>query len=190
MLRLTSETYKFFPAIFSGINPDKVKKDVWDFGDRLIIGNRTTNSVQSWEAVDRNSMKIGVGAEEDPIIYIDVLQRVDECGFGPCEKCTYDCLVYEAGPLSLEVRENGTQTLLASIKNAEDIEEIYEGLSYFLRDPSVSESKYQWIGNEKQFERPLFISRKAGDKKRKEVLAKTPRIALTAAVVNDKRKRV
>jgi hypothetical protein len=187
MLRLTSETYKFFPAIFANIIPQKIKKDVWDFGDKIIIGTRNSNKVQSWEAIDRNSVSID---GENSTIYIDVLQSIDECGHGPCEKQTYDCFLYESDALSLEVRDNGIQTLLVSIKNAEETENIYANLNYFLNDKSFAPSKYDWIGQEKQYERPLFISRKANDKKKREVLAKTPRIALTAAVVNDKRKRV
>jgi len=183
MLRLTSQTHSFFPSVFQSIIPQKIKKDVWDFGDKISIGNRNANEVLTWEAVDRNSFYYN-----DNIIFIDVLNSIDGNGCGPCEKNTYDCLLYDAEYMQLEVRD-GMQTLLVSIKNPENPEEIYETLNYFLGDQKASADKYDWIGTEQLFKRSPFISKKANDKKKRDILAKTPRIALSTAVVNDKRKR-
>ena len=183
MLRLTSQTHSFFPSVFQSIAPQKIKKDVWDFGDKISIGNINKNEVLTWEAVDRNSFHYN-----NNMIFIDVLNSTNESGCGPCEKHTYDCLLYDAEYMQLEVYD-GVQMLLVNIKDPENPEEIYETLNYFLGDQNPSAEKYDWIGTEQLFKRTPFTSKKAIDKKKREMLAKTPRIALSTAVVNDKRKR-
>ncbi len=175
-----------FASIFSASKPYSFKKDVWDFGDRLCIGNRTTNEVQMWEAIRRNAIEIdGVHAKEE--IYIDIFTSADEAGYGPCERNTIECLRYDAEDISLEI-DGVTETLLISLKNPEEVDAIYENLEYLLHDSSFSASKYSWIGVEEKPSRPLYISKRGNDKKKKEILAKTPRIALTAAM-NNNRKR-
>jgi hypothetical protein len=187
MLRLTTANSNniFFPSLFSSVSPQKIKKDVWDFGDKISIGNKISNTIDTWEAIDRNSFYYN-----DAIVYIDVLTKCEENGCGPSEKHSYECLLYDAGNLQLEVRDSIT-TLLVSLNNAEDVEKIYENLNYFLSDVNFNENKYSWIGNtdENKFNRELYISKKANDKKKKEALSKIPRIPLVTAVVNDKRKR-
>jgi hypothetical protein len=175
-----------FASVFSASKPHTFKKDVWDFGDRLCIGNRTTNEVQMWEAIERNAVEINRnGVKEE--IYIDIFTQADEAGYGPCERNTIECLRYDAEHVSLEI-DGVIETLLISLKNPEAIEEIYENLEYLLQDSSFSASKYSWIGVEETPTRPLYISKRGNDKKKKDILAKTPRIALTAAV-NNNRKR-
>jgi hypothetical protein len=194
MLRLTlinpeatSSSFKTqFASIFSESKPYKFKKDVWDFGDRLCIGNRSTNEIQMWEAIERNAIEINRnGVQEE--VYIDILASAEEVGYGPCERKTTECVQYDAKNMSLEI-DGITETLLISIKNPEEVGEIYGNLEYLLQDPSFSVTKYHWIGEEANIMRSLYVSRRTNDKKKKDLLAKTPRIALTAAV-NNNRKR-
>jgi hypothetical protein len=139
-----------------------------------------------WEAIDRNAIEINRnGAKEE--FYIDIFTSADETGYGPCERKTIECLKYDAEHISLEI-DGVAETLLISLKNPEAVEEIYGNLEYLLQDSSFSSSKYGWIGAEETLNRPLYISKRGNDRKKKEMLAKTPRIALTAAV-NNNRKR-
>jgi hypothetical protein len=175
-----------FASTFSNSKPYKIKKDIWDFGDKVCIGNRTTNEIKMWDVVDRNAVEIkNTSAKYE--IYIDIFTSADEVGYGPCERKTVECLRYDADDISLEIDET-TETLLISLKNPEATEEIYENLEYLLQDQSFSSSKYNWIGVETKIARLLYTSKRTNDKKKKEMLAKTPRIALTAAV-NNNRKR-
>ncbi len=194
MLRLTlinsdtTSSFKTqFESVFSSSKPYKIKKDIWDFGDRLCIGNRLSNEVQMWEAIERTAVEIN--RNNAPYeIYIDVLSSADESGYGPCERKTMECLRYDANNISLEI-DGTTETLLISLKNPETVEDVYENLQYLLQDSSFSECKYSWIGVETKMARPLYASKRANDKKKKEMLAKTPRIALTAAVNNNRKRR-
>ena len=139
-----------------------------------------------WEAIVRNAIEIdGIHAKQE--IYIDIFTHADETGYGPCERKISECVRYNAENVSLEI-DGVTETLLISLKNPEAVEEIYGNLEYLLQDSSFSASKYSWIGGEEKPARPLYISKRGNDKKKKEMLAKTPRIALTAAV-NNNRKR-
>lgn len=192
MLRLTlnnSDAMSFqkqFSSLFSASKPYKLKKDVWDFGDKLCIGNRITNEVNMWEAIERTAIEINndISTQE---IYIDVFASANETGYGQCERKTFECTRYDANDVSLEI-DGTTETLLISLKNPEAVDEIYGNLEYLLKDTSFSTSKYSWIGTETCLSRHLYVSRKANDKKKKDILAKTPRIALTAAT-NNNRKR-
>jgi len=166
--------------------PYKCKKDVWDFGDKICIGNRAANDIALWEAIQRTAIETNLNGEQNEI-YIDILNSTEEAGFGPCEKKTQECIRFDADNISLEI-DDYSETLLISVKNPEATDEIYENLEYLLKDTSFSECKYNWIGCEEAFKRSLFISRKINEKKKKEILAKTPRIALTA-VTNNNRKR-
>ncbi len=194
MLRLTiltkeNSSYLFsthFKSLFSTAKPYTYKKDVWDFGDKLCIGNRATNDVNLWEAIERTAAQITMDNKQQDI-YIDVFNSTDEMGFGPCERKTQECIRFDVKNISLEMDDH-SESLLISLKNPEAIDDIYENLEYLLKDVSFSASKYEWIGLEETYKRPHFISRKMNEKKKKEILAKTPRIALTA-VVNNNRKR-
>jgi hypothetical protein len=193
MLRLTllnsneSSIFKTqFSSIFSTIKPYKFKKDIWDFGDRLCIGNRATNVIQLWEVIDRNAIEININGLLYEI-YIDILSYSDVAGYGPSERKTTECIRYDASDVALEI-DDVAETLLISLKEPEKINEIYDNLKYLLQDQSFSISKYNWIGSEIIKTRILYESRKMNNKKKKEILAKIPRIALSA-VVNNNRKR-
>lgn len=184
---------KKFKSTFASATPYTLKKDIWDFGDKIIIGNRKTNSVQLWEAIERTAAEVdidtGAGNLNKEEIYIDVFNSTNETGFGPCIKTTTECMRYdtEDGLVALET-DDESETLLISLKNPEAVEDIYNNLEYFLQDTSFSQSKYDWIGSEMPQTRSLYVSRRGNEKKKKELLAKTPRIALTA-VANNNRKR-
>jgi hypothetical protein len=189
---LTSENnnYSFathFKSVFASVKPYAFKKDIWDFGDRLCVGNRRTNEVQLWEAIERTTVEVETGNGKQEL-YIDILNSCDETGFGPCERKTTESVRYDTDHISLEI-DDSSETLLISLKNPEDVAIIYENLEYLLKDPSFLASKYDWIGEEERFSRPLYISKKNNDKKKKELLAKTPRIALTAVVNNNRKRR-
>lgn len=139
-----------------------------------------------WETIERTAIEINRNNTQQEI-YIDILASTNQTGYGPCERKIMECVRYDAENVSLEI-DGCTETLLISLKNPEVVEEIYGNLAYLLQDQSFSASKYNWIGDEKSESRPLYVSRRVNDKKKKEMLAKTPRIALTAAV-NNNRKR-
>ena len=190
MLRLTlnnsSKTQYSFKPQFAGVSPYKFKKDVWDFGDKICIGNRTTNEVKLWEAIERNAIEININGTTNEV-YIDILNSINETGFGPCEKKTVDCVRYDTEHIALEI-DDVSETLLISLKNPEATNEIYNNLEYLLKDDNISSSKYDWIGTEVSSDRPLFISKRTNDKKKKELLAKTPRISLTAVATNNRKR--
>ena len=92
MLRLSSYVKDTHSSLFTIINnlQDKADvtgqnliKDIWDFGDKLMLGERTTSTIKCWEAVSRYSIK----DDNETDIYIDIFAEGTP-GYGPSERQT------------------------------------------------------------------------------------------------------
>jgi hypothetical protein len=189
MLRLTilkNENFSFlkqFKNIFNkDITPSLLKKDIWDFGDKLIIGNKTTNEILSYEAIARNSINAKINDTTTLDIYIDIFSNSDIIGYGPCEKQYKSIYRYENDNFILEIDDDKEELCIAII-NPDDIHIIYENIMHLIKDSNLSldnySSKYDWIGKEKEYIRaPNSKNSKVQYKLKKEILSKTPRIPL------------
>jgi hypothetical protein len=188
MLRLTiikNEKFSFlkqFKNIFNdNIIPSIIKKDIWDFGDKIIIGNKSTNEVLSYEAIVRNSINIKPDDNSQLDIYIDIFSNSNIIGYGPCEKQYRTVYHYENDNFVLEI-DDEKEELLISLISPEDLDSIYENIIHLIKDSNISlnnySSKYTWIGKETQYIRANNKINKVNYKLKKEILSKTPRIPL------------
>jgi hypothetical protein len=125
MLRLTTLNAAPHPAITQLIqkilppdtlSPQTIIRDVWDFGDSIIVGNKTTNTIKSWEVVDRYCIAL-----DNNEIYVDLLAENGGIGHGPCERQTQEVSSITVDEYILD-RTNTTTQLNIPVQSPYDID--------------------------------------------------------------------
>ena len=170
MLRITllNNNEKSFlnNSIFNNVISTKFHRDIWDFGDSIVIGNRQSNEINSWEAVKRCAI-------EDT--YIDIFTKIDSISHGPCQKESRDLNRYSVGSFVLDT-DGVREELFISLKSPDTIS--IDDIWYYISN-NISDGR-DWIGEEIEYQRPINVSqqRKIQRAEKKFIQDKTPRIAL------------
>ena len=139
-------------AIFNKIIPtehqtQKITRDIWDFGDSLIVGNKTSNTIKCWEAVDRYCITI-----DNNEIYVDLFAE-GGIGHGPCERQSQEVERITAGEYIVD-RHNALTELHIPITSPYDIDS--DAVTEFIRSADMDT---HWLKvNAKEIKQRVYSS--------------------------------